>query len=74
MKLVLDYGMRGHIVEVCTNITLVVIYKLHEISCIPCSVAHFVKKFAIQKTTSEEAQALSASLAALSLQRCQISH
>jgi len=28
-EVMLDYGMRGHIVEMYTNITLVVIYKLH---------------------------------------------
>jgi len=45
-----------------------------EISCIfPRSEAHFVKHFAMRKSTGEEAQTVGASLAALSLQRCQIS-
>jgi len=39
----------------------------------PRSAAHFVKNFAMRKPTGEEAKAVGASLAALSLQRCQIS-
>ena len=67
--------MRGHM---CTNITLVAIYKLHGDQLhFSRSAAHFVKNFAMRKPTREEAQALSkvdgASLAALPLQHFQIS-
>jgi len=39
----------------------------------PRSAAHFVEHFAMRKPTGEKAQAVGASLPALSLQRCQIS-
>jgi len=74
MKQVLDYGLWEHIVEVCTNNTLVAIYKLHVDQLhFPYTTAHFVKNFTMWKPTGKEAQAVGASLAALSLQRCQIS-
>jgi len=58
----------------CTNITLVAIYKLHGDQLhFPRSAAHFVKHFAMRKAAGGEAQAVGASLAAVSLQRCQIS-
>jgi len=58
----------------CTNITLVAVHKLHgDWLQFPRSTAHFVKHFAMRKPTEEEAQAVGASLAALSLQRCQFS-